>query len=144
VGLIGGKPQVERERYHAGDWEEQMLRETVLTDLRGETALPQLAGVFARARVAVVVDAGPMHIAAAVGCPTICVFGNDADGDGASPINLWAPRAPNAYVVRTPAKCTVCIENRFGNEACLVQGHPCMRELRPELVIAALERALTG
>jgi hypothetical protein len=24
-----------------------------------------------------------------------------------------------------------------------VQGHPCMRELRPELVIAALEQALT-
>jgi ADP-heptose:LPS heptosyltransferase len=141
VGMIGGKPHVERERYHAGDWEEQLL-ETGLLDLRGETALPQLAGAFARARGAVAVDAGPMHIAAAVGCPTVCVFGNDADGDGASPINLWAPRAPNAYVVRTPAKCTVCIENRFKNEACLIEGHPCMRELRPELVIDALERAL--
>jgi heptosyltransferase III len=143
VGLIGGKPQVERERYHGGDWEEQLLHATALIDLRGETALPQLAGAFARARAAVAVDAGPMHIAAAVGCPTVCVFGNDADGDGASPINLWAPRAPNAYVVRTPAKCTICVENHFGNEACLVQGHPCMRALRPELVIAALERALT-
>jgi hypothetical protein len=47
-------------------------------------------------------------------------------------------------VVRTPAKCTVCVENRFKNVACLVPGHPCMRELRPELVIAALERALDG
>jgi ADP-heptose:LPS heptosyltransferase len=142
AGLIGGKPQVERERYHAGDWEELLLHETGLIDLRGETALPQLAGAFAHARAAVVVDAGPMHIAAAVGCPTICIFGNDADGDGASPINLWAPRAPNAYIVRTPAKCTVCVENRFKNEACLVAGHPCMRELRPEVVIEALERAL--
>ena len=66
----------------------------------------------------------------------------DDDGDGASPINLWAPRAPNASVVRTPAKCTVCVENRFKNEACLVQGHPCMRELRPAQVIGALARAL--
>jgi len=144
VGLIGGKPQVERERYHAGGWEEQLLRETALIDLRGETALPELAGVFGQARAAVVVDAGPMHIAAAVGCPTFCIFGNDEDGDGASPINLWAPRAPNATIVRTPAKCTVCVENRFKNEACLVAGHPCMRELRPERVIAALERALGG
>jgi ADP-heptose:LPS heptosyltransferase len=142
VGLIGGKPQVERERYHAGDREEHLLRETALIDLRGETALPELAGAFAQARAAVVVDAGPMHIAAAVGCPTVCIFGNDDDGDGASPINLWAPRAPNAYVVRTPAKCTVCIENRFKNDACLVPGHPCMRELGPERVIAALEHAL--
>jgi ADP-heptose:LPS heptosyltransferase len=142
VGLIGGKPQVERERYHAGGWEELLLHDTPLLDLRGETALPQLAGAFERARAAVVVDAGPMHIAAAVGCPTVCVFGNDADGDGASPINLWAPRAPNAVVVRTPAKCRVCVENRFKNEACLVPGHPCMRELAPERVIAALEQAL--
>src|SRR5262245_29653692 len=142
VGLIGGRPQVERERYHAGDWEEELLRETALIDLRGETGLPELAGVFKLARAAVVVDAGPMHIAAAVGCPTVCIFGNDADGDGASPINLWAPRAPNAFVVRTPAKCTICIENRFKNEACLAAGHPCMRELHPERVIEALGRAL--
>ena len=45
-------------------------------------------------------------------------------------------------VMRTPAKCRVCVEQRFKNEACLVAGHPCMRELRPEQVIAALERAL--
>jgi ADP-heptose:LPS heptosyltransferase len=83
-----------------------------------------------------------MHIAAAVGCPTVCIFGNDADGDGASPINLWAPRGPHVQVMRTPAKCRVCVEQRFKNEACLVAGHPCMRELRPERVIAALERTL--
>jgi len=83
-----------------------------------------------------------MHIAAAVGCPTVCIFGNDADGDGASPINLWAPRAPNAIVMRTPAKCRACVENQFKNEACIVAGHPCMRELRPELVIVALQQAL--
>ena len=142
AGVLGGKPQIERERYHAGDWEEQLLRDTALIDLRGETALPQLAGAFERARAAVVVDAGPMHIAAAVGCPTVCIFGNDAAGDGASPINLWAPRAPNAIVVRTPAKCRACVENRFKNEACIVAGHPCMRELAPERVLAALERAL--
>lgn len=142
VGMIGSRPQIERERYHAGDWEEQLLQETALRDLRGETGLPELAGAFERARAAVVVDAGPMHIAVAVGCPTVCIFGNDGDGDGASPINLWAPRGPHAQVVRTSAKCTVCIEHGFKNEACLVAGHPCMRELRPELVIAALERAL--
>lgn len=142
TGLIGSLPRLERERYHAGGWEEQLVRETALRDLRGETGLPELAGAFKQARAAVVVDAGPMHIAAAVGCPTVCIFGNDDDGDGASPINLWAPRAPHVQVVRTPAKCRVCVENRFKNEACLVEGHPCMRELGPERVIAALERAL--
>ncbi|HEX5690161.1 MAG TPA: glycosyltransferase family 9 protein [Roseiflexaceae bacterium] len=144
VGVLGSKPQIERERYHAGDWEEHLIVEKGLRDLRGETALTELAGAFKHARAAVVVDAGPMHVAAAVGCPTVCIFGNDGDGDGASPIALWAPRGPNARVVRTPAKCRVCIEHRFKNEACLVDGHPCMRELRPERVIAALEQALQG
>ncbi len=142
AGVIGSKPQIERERYHAGGWEERLIAESGLRDLRGETALTELAGAFKHARAAVVVDAGPMHIAAAVGCPTICIFGNDADGDGASPINLWAPRGPHVQVMRTPAKCRVCVEQRFKNEACLVAGHPCMRELRPERVIAALERTL--
>jgi len=143
VGVLGSKPQVERERYHSGDWEERIITDLGVHDLRGATALTELAGAFERARAAVVVDAGPMHIAAAVGCPTICIFGNDADGDGASPINLWAPRGPHVYVVRTPEKCTVCVEKRFKNEGCLVAGHPCMRELRPGRVIAALDRALS-
>src|SRR5262245_446644 len=108
VGVIGSKPQIERERYHAGDGEERVIGELCVQDLRGETALTELAGAFERARAAVVVDAGPMHIAAAVGCATVCIFGNDSAGDGASPIDLWAPRGPHIYVVRTPAKCRVC------------------------------------
>ena len=45
------------------------------------------------------VDAGPMHVAAAVGTPTLAVVGNDAVGIGASPIRLWKPR--NKVVERT-------------------------------------------
>lgn len=144
VGVIGSRPQIERQRYHSGDWEETLLQQRGALDLRGETRLTELAGAFEQARAAVVVDAGPMHIAAAVGCPTVCIFGNDEDGDGASPINLWAPRGQHIFVVRTPAKCTLCIEQRFKNIACLVDGHPCMRELRPNLVIGALEQALSA
>lgn len=142
VGLVGNKPSVERARYHAGGWEDELLQNTSLIDLRGETRLTELAGAFARARAAVVVDAGPMHIACAVGCPTVCVFGNDAHGDGASPVRLWAPRGPSALVLQTPTKCSVCVEHHFKNEACLVPGHPCLRDLTPQMVLAALERAL--
>jgi ADP-heptose:LPS heptosyltransferase len=142
VGVIGSNLQIERERYHSGEWEEQLIVETGIQDLRGATTLPVLAGAFRQARAAVVVDAGPLHLAAAVGCPTVCIFGNDEDGDGASPIHLWAPRGPQVSLVRTPVKCTVCVERRFKNEDCLVAGHPCMRELRPERVITTLERAL--
>jgi ADP-heptose:LPS heptosyltransferase len=83
-----------------------------------------------------------MHIAAAVGCPTVAVFGVDADGDGASPLRLWAPRGPHVQLALTPVKCRVCVEQRFHNRDCLVAGHPCLTGLAPARVIAALERAL--
>ncbi len=50
VGVLGSKPQIERERYHSGDWEERMIAELGLHDLRGATSLTDLAGAFARAR----------------------------------------------------------------------------------------------
>ena len=144
VGLLGHRPEVERRLYNAGGDEEWLLANAPLCDLRGETRLTELAGAFAAARAAVCIDSGPMHIAAAVGCQTVPVFGVDADGDGASPRRLWAPRGPHIHLVDTPAKCRVCGEHRFKNANCLVEGHPCMTELRPGLVIGALERALSA
>lgn len=144
VGLLGHRAEVERHLYNAGDDEEWLLDHAPVADLRGETRLTELAGAFARARAAVCVDAGPLHIAAAVGCPTVAVFGVDADGDGASPLRLWAPRGPHVHLALTPAKCRACVEARFRNRDCLVPGHPCMAGLRPAIVTAALERALAG
>jgi ADP-heptose:LPS heptosyltransferase len=58
-------------------------------DLTGRTTLPQLAAIAARAELAIGNDTGPMHIAAAVGCPSIVLF--SADSDPA----LTAPRLPD-------------------------------------------------
>ncbi|MDP9374784.1 MAG: glycosyltransferase family 9 protein [Chloroflexota bacterium] len=143
VGLLGHRAEVERRLYNAGGDEDWLLAHAPVRDLRGETKLTELAGAFAAARAAVCVDAGPLHVAAAVGCPTVAVFGVDADGDGASPLRLWAPRGPHVHLVRTPTKCRVCIEHRFRNRDCLVPGHPCMTDLHPTVVTAALERALS-
>ena len=41
------------------------------------------------------VDAGPLHIAAAVGVPVMAIVGNDKNGIGSSPIRLWMPRSKN-------------------------------------------------
>lgn len=142
VGLVGSAPEVQRDRYHAGDLESDLLRETGAVDLRGRTSLIELAGAMTRAKLCISVDAGPLHIAAAVGCPTVALFGNDQDGDGASPVHLWAPRAEHVRLVPSSHKCTLCAENRFKNESCLVEGHPCMLNLAPAAVIDALESLL--
>jgi ADP-heptose:LPS heptosyltransferase len=142
IGLIGSAPNLQKDMYHAGSTEDDLLQETQMIDLRGKTSLIKLAGALKRARVCITVDAGPMHIAAAVGCPTIALFGNDADGDGASPVNLWAPRMAKVYIMQTTFKCRVCLDNKFKNEACLVEGHPCMIHLEPQQVITQLARIL--
>ncbi|HET8631022.1 MAG TPA: glycosyltransferase family 9 protein [Thermomicrobiales bacterium] len=142
VGLLGQRPDVERRLYNAGDEEDWLLANAPIRDLRGQTTLTELAGAFAACRAAVCIDTGSLHIATAVGCQTVAVFGVDADGDGASPRRLWLPPVTNIHVAETPTKCLVCIEHRYRNAACLVPGHPCMTDLAPAIVIAALDRAL--
>ncbi len=144
TGLVGSAPTAQRTLYNAGDLEAQIIANTDIVDLRGQTSLIRLAGALERARALVTVDAGPLHVAAAVGCPTIALFGNDADGVGASPARLWAPRAPHVHVTRTAHTCTVCRDNRYRNPDCLVAGHPCMTELEPAAVLDALDALLAG
>jgi ADP-heptose:LPS heptosyltransferase len=142
VGLVGSAPKLQRELYHGQDLESDLLGTTNMVDLRGRTSLIELAGAMKRARACISVDAGPLHVAAAVDCPTVAVFGNHADGDGASPLNLWAPRMDHVRLVRSTHKCTLCADNRFKNESCLVDDHPCMRHLQPEAVIETLQELL--
>ncbi len=144
VGLVGSAPKLQRDLYHGQDLETGLLRATTMVDLRGRTSLIELAGAMKRARACISVDAGPLHVAAAVGCPTVAVFGNDEDGDGASPVHLWAPRLEHVRLVRSTHKCTLCADNRFKNNSCLIDGHPCMRHLQPGAVIETLQDLLNN
>jgi ADP-heptose:LPS heptosyltransferase len=68
-------------------------------DLTGKTALADLFALAAGAELAVGNDTGPMHIAAAAGCPSLVLFGRDSDP------SLTAPRTPDggfAAVLRAP------------------------------------------
>ncbi|MBX5493079.1 MAG: glycosyltransferase family 9 protein [Chloroflexi bacterium] len=135
VGLLGSRPAEQARYYHSVDLETQLLAETALVDLRGRLTLPEVAGALRRARLCVTIDNGIMHLAAAVGTPTVAIF-------GASPHRLWAPRAPNVTVLLPLEPCGRCEENRYRNAACLLPEHQCMLSQRPERVIAAMAAAL--
>lgn len=138
AGLVGAPPSRQAQEYHAGDGEDQLLQafqaDGTLLDLRGRTSLIQLAGACRAAHAVISVDAGPLHIAAAMGTPTLAVVGNDADGVGASPIRLWLPRAANLQRTCSPVTCHSCADRRFRNDGCVEAQHHCMEAVDPRQV----------
>lgn len=67
-------------------------------NLTGKTSLPALVPLIAGARVVVANDSGPMHLAAALGVPTVALF-------GPTPPELYGPYPlddPRHIVVRAP------------------------------------------
>ncbi|MDC0948679.1 glycosyltransferase family 9 protein [Gammaproteobacteria bacterium] len=139
VGMVGSPPKVQADLYHAGDIESVLLEETRIVDLRGKTSLIQLAGLCRKSRAMVSVDAGPMHIAAAVGCDTLGIFGNDADGVGASPMRLWMPRGANVSRTVSEQTCTLCVGNRYRNNGCIADTQRCMDGVDAAQVIEWLQ-----
>ena len=63
-------------------------------DLTGRTSLVELAAIARHAALCVGNDTGPTHLAAAVGTPTVAIFGPDSDPA------LCAPRGERATVLR--------------------------------------------
>lgn len=73
-----------------------------LVDLAGQLALQDLAALTARARVFVGVDSAPMHIAAAMGTPTLALFGPSGEHE-------WGPwRVAQRVVVSHAHPCRPC------------------------------------
>ncbi|HLH20945.1 MAG TPA: glycosyltransferase family 9 protein [Chloroflexota bacterium] len=135
VGLLGSAPAQQAQYYHSVDTESWLLAQTALEDLRGRYTLPAVAGALQQARACVTIDNGIMHLAAAVGTPTVAIFGG-------SPWRVWRPRAPNVQTLLPAEPCLRCEENRFRNDGCLLPEHVCMLSVAPERVVAALKTAL--
>jgi ADP-heptose:LPS heptosyltransferase len=134
VGLLGAAPSLQGSAYHAGPADAAVLAAGAM-DLRGRLTLPQVAGALARAAAFVTVDNGLMHLAGAVGAPTIALF-------GASPRRIWAPPSPSVRLLEPAEPCGLCEENRFQNADCLLPLHKCMLSVDPRRVIAELARLL--
>jgi len=67
---------------------------TAARDLTGSTSLIDLVALYGKAALAVGNDTGPMHVAAAVGCPAVVLFARASNPD------LCAPRGRAVRVLR--------------------------------------------
>ncbi|MGE5090271.1 MAG: putative lipopolysaccharide heptosyltransferase III [Candidatus Levyibacteriota bacterium] len=73
-----------------------------IVDLTGALTLQELAALTARARAFVGVDTAPMHIAAAMGTPTLALFGPSGEQE-------WGPwMVASRVVVSTAHPCRPC------------------------------------
>ena len=148
IGLIGASPEVQIDEYNSANNEERLLHQygangsKILTDLRGKTSLIELAGACKAAKAVITVDAGPLHVAAAVGTPVMGIFGNDEKGVGASPIRLWLPPTDNVCRTISTNYCSKCIENSFKNNDCLLDNHYCMEGVKSGQVIRWLQEVI--
>jgi heptosyltransferase II len=102
-------------------------------DAAGRLSLLASAELLGRCGVLVTNDSAPMHLASAVGTPTVAIFGPTVPEFG------FGPLAPRVSVVgHDTLPCRPC--DRHGPQRCPLGHHRCMRELSPSMVA---ERART-
>jgi heptosyltransferase-3 len=98
-------------------------------NLAGKTTLAELAGVLRRAAFHVGVDSAAPHIAAAVGIPTITLY-------GPSDWRYWAPPGDRHLVVAPADECVPCYQ-----KGCEGKGWSrCLEEMPVERVLDAVEQ----
>jgi heptosyltransferase-3 len=105
--------------------EEMAMAESIVRQLRqpivslaGQLSLKELAALDGRAKLFIGVDSAPMHIAAAMGTPTVALFGPSGD-------KQWGPwGVPNRVVASRTHPCRPCgIDGCGGSKVsdCLVR-----------------------
>ena len=96
-------------------------------DATGRLSLLASAELIGRCRVLVTNDSAPMHLASAMGTPTVAIFGPTVPDFG------FGPLAPRSVVLGHDAlPCRPC--DRHGPHRCPLGHHRCMRDLPQELV----------
>jgi heptosyltransferase-2 len=98
-------------------------------NLAGRTSLAEFIDLAAACRVFVTNDSGAMHVASALGVPTVTVFGATDD-------TTTGPTGPLARIVREQVECSPCLLRE-----CPID-HRCMARISPESVAAAAREFL--
>jgi heptosyltransferase-2 len=106
--------------------------EGTVTNAAGRLTLRQSAALIEQANVLVTNDSAPLHLAQAVGTPTVAIFGPTVPAFG------FGPRGPHdAALGLEGLVCRPC--SAHGPRACPLRHHLCMQSLTVEEVLQAIE-----
>jgi len=95
-------------------------------NLCGQTTLGEAMGIISLCDFFVTNDSGLMHIAAALGVPTLAIFGST------DPV-ATGPRGPKTRIVRHETECAPCLK------AVCPKDFQCMLSIKPEEVWEEME-----
>lgn len=107
------------------------IRALPVRNLAGQTTLREFIDLAAACRVFMTNDSGAMHIASALGLPTVAVFGATDD-------ITTGPTGPSARVIREHAECSPCLLRE-----CPID-HRCMTRVTAAQVAKAASELLTA
>ncbi len=102
-------------------------------NLSGKTTIPDLVSILSRSHLFISNDSGPVHIACAVGTPTISIFGRS--DRGLSPAR-WKPIGKKDIALHKDVGCEICLSHN-----CKL-GFKCLEAISTDEVLAAAERIL--
>jgi len=99
-------------------------------NLAGRCSVDELLAVLRGASLVIGNDSGPVHIGAAMGRPTLAIFGSTSPA--------WtAPQGRSVEIVRADVECSPCFERECPH------GEPrCMMEIDPDRVVETACRLL--
>jgi heptosyltransferase-3 len=130
LALCGAPEESEASEFAAGGWRENSGGPVV--NLCGLLTPRESAAVFARARVFVGHDSGPMHLAAAVQTPCVAIFA------ARNKPRVWFPYGQQHRVIYHQTECWGC-----GLETCIVERKRCLTSITVDEVAAEV-RAVLG
>lgn len=105
------------------------LMETDPVIATGKTTLKELAALLERCQLVISNDSGPVHVAAAVGTPTITIFGPSDD-------RKYRPLGEEHYIVENGIECRPC-----GKHECPLGHHKCMQDIEAEDILSIIEES---
>jgi heptosyltransferase-2 len=108
----------------------EVMRSTAVV-LNGKTTLETLVGVLSLSSLMVTNDSGPMHIAAALGIPTVAVFGSTDE-------RVTGPYGLRTRIVKHPVDCSPCLLRE-----CPID-HRCMKRVQVDEVCHAAAELLNN
>lgn len=99
-------------------------------DLSGKIPLRESIALMSSTRAFITNDSGPMHIAAALGVPTVAVFGSTED-------SLTGPVGSKAASVREKIECSPCFKRE-----CAFGHYDCLKLVEAERVLAKVKELM--